>query len=292
MWLYFDENGALIKTLEHGPAARVGTTDFQIFAYFEGVDYSVFNTATLKLVREDFFDSSHPQLLMAYTHDVPFVLNTNKNETNENVVPFIPGERYNGYLFDFARFSATQDITILLDTPGRWYAIITLYGSGSVISVQGVAMFNVQGVAMDSDSNIVTLDEVVSNIALEFARKSDQFIFVDSLSGTLSPEDLNKIKDNKINKIVYNNIVYYYSIKVNGIQRYFSVAVQKGDDTDYNEIDVDIVTGEYGVYNSKNKYLEDHINNTTVHITQAERNFWNNKVTTVSAGEELILTKD
>ena len=86
--------------------------------------------------------------------------------------------------------------------------------------------------------------------------------------------------------------MYYYSIKVSGIQRYFSVAVQKGGDTDYNEIDVDITTGEYSVVNSMNRYLEDHINNTTIHITQAERNFWNNKVTTVSAGEELILTKD
>lgn len=291
MWLYFDDTGALIKSLEHGPDARVGTTKFQIFAYFDGVDLDEFNVATIKLVRDDIEDSSHPSLLMSYVHNVPFVLNKDNDETAANVSPFVPGQRYNGYLFDFARFAGEQDVAVLLDTPGKWKAVITLF-SGNKINVQGTAVFYVQGPRLETDPYIASLDDVVSNIAQEWSRRSDQFIFVDELEGTLPEEDLQKIRGNKINRIVYNDIVYYYSLREGNIQKYFSVAVQRGDNTDYNEIDVDISTGNYGVYNVLNKYLEDHIKNTTVHITQAERDFWNNKVTTVTQGEELVLTKN
>lgn len=291
MWLYFDDTGALIKSLEHGPDARVGTTKFQIFAYFDGVDLDEFNVATIKLVRDDIEDSSHPSLLMSYVHNVPFVLNKDNDETAANVSPFVPGQRYNGYLFDFARFAGEQDVAVLLDTPGKWKAVITLF-SGNKISVQGTAVFYVQGPRLETDPYIASIDDVVSNIAQEWSRRSDQFIFVDELEGTLSEEDLQKISGNKINRIVYNNIVYYYSLKDGDVQKYFSIAKQVDSDTDYNEIDVNILTGEYEIVVAHDKYWEDHINNRVVHITQQEREFWNNKVTTNSIGEELILTKD
>lgn len=38
--------------------------------------------------------------------------------------------------------------------------------------------------------------------------------------------------------------------------------------------------------------LSDHEQNTTIHITQAEREFWNNKLNYDAVGEELILTRN
>lgn len=301
MWIYFDENGTLIHYLDrHGPTARVGSTDFQIFAYFENVDTYTYNVAQIKFIKDDFNESGCPTLFMTLIRNAPFVLNEASHETEQSVYPFVPGHKYTGYIFDFANFNGEQDVAVLLDTPGKWRAVITLYATIDGIegqirtrSVQGTVEFNVEGPRLENDPYIASLDDIMGNIAQEMSSKAIYFITVDALEGDLSESDFIKIKDNNLNRIVYNNIVYYYAITVNNTKRYFSIVEQQGGNTNYNEIDVDLETGHYTVEIAMNKYLEDHINNRIVHITQAERNFWNNKVTTLSGGlEELILTKD
>lgn len=311
MWLYFDDTGALITSLEHGPAARVGTTDFQIFAYFHNVDLNVFNTATIKFIKDDFNSASHPMLFMHLTRHAPFVLNTTNRETVQNVLPFEPGVHYTGFLFDFATFAEGQDVAVLLDTPGKWHAVITLYAgaeenedgamvlSRSIQSVQGTVEFYVEGPLFETDPYVASLDDVVSNIAREMAARRIYFISVnpdlETMEGTLSAPDLLKIKDNNLNRLVYNNIVYYYARTLGDTKTYYSIVAQTGGDANYNAINVNIETGHYALTTVHDKYIDDHINNTIVHITQAEREFWNNKVTTDDsniAGEELILTRN
>ena len=129
MWIYFDENGTLIHYLDrHGPTARVGSTDFQIFAFFDNVDLYVYNTATIKFVKDDFNESGCPTLFMTLIRNAPFVLNEASHETEQGVYPFVPGHKYTG-LFDFANFNGGQDVSVLLDTPGKWRAVITLYAT-------------------------------------------------------------------------------------------------------------------------------------------------------------------
>lgn len=292
MWLYFDDTGALIKSLEHGPAARVGATAFQIFAYFKDIDLSTYNTATIKFIRDDYNTSSHPMLFMNLTRNAPFVINDANDETEQNVYPFVPGHKYTGFLFDFANFGVDQDVAILLDTPGKWHAVITLY-AGAIQYVQGTVEFYVEGPILETDPYIASLDDVVGNVAKEMSSRKIEFIPINALEGNLSEENLEKLTNSDLNRIVFNNIIYYYARINDNIKIYYAITEQVGGITDYNEIDVDLETGHYVVTSVYNKRMMDHINDRVVHITQQEREFWNNKVTTdVGSIEELILTKN
>ena len=73
-----------------------------------------------------------------------------------------------------------------------------------------------------------------------------------------------------MNRILRGDKIYYLSIKEGNTRKYFSTSAE-----DYDEIDVNITTGRYEV---KNTRVVDHINNITIHITQDEREFWNNKL--------------
>lgn len=308
MWLYFDDTGALIKSLEHGPAARVGTTNFQVFAFFDNLDVYEFNTATIKFIKDDFNTSSHPMLFMNLVRNAPFVLNATNNETEQNVQPFVPGHKYTGFLFDFANFSGGQDVSVLLDTPGKWHAVITLYTSvpsqddeeGTIVAsdsmyyVQGTVEFYVEGPLLETDPYVASLDDLVGNIAREMSVKKVYFVRIYETEGRLDDDKLAKIKDNNLNRLVYNNIVYYYARTIDNLKQYHSIVEQTSADTDLNTITVNLDTGDYVMESILSSYLTDHINNRIVHITQEEREFWNNKVTTESNAnnEELILTKN
>lgn len=351
MILYFDENGELKEQLTYGNAARSGTTDFKIFAFFSYLDWERFQFASIKFRKPDLRQTEYPALLMS-KHNFEYHSEIQHSEY------FQDGQRYVGFIFDFDNFNAIEDVPILLDTPGMWQATISLYGTDRTIYVQGMVTFMVEAGVYGADSNQVSNNDlwpivyaslatklsnndaivVVSNITSEnmnkyvdgqifydkasgdfFIRDANlpagydeytlivnraieralKFVYVDSTHGYLPTSDLLKLINNKVNRIVYNNIVYYYSLKIGNIQKYFSVAINTDNNTELNEIDVDITTGEYEIVNSTNKYLQDHINNTTIHVTASEKTFWNNKVTAVveavqntTSDNELILTKD
>ena len=48
MWIWLDKNGTVKQYLTHGSSPVVGETDFQIFAYFDGLDTEFFDNATIK----------------------------------------------------------------------------------------------------------------------------------------------------------------------------------------------------------------------------------------------------
>lgn len=174
MWLCFNQNGALVEpALQHGPAARAGTTNFQIFAYFDGVDLTSNNFATVKLIKPDFNDSSYPLLAMRR------VVMKYEKIGNEHSEYFSPNGGpngdgyYPGFLFDFSNFQGDQSVAILLDTPGLWRAVITLFNVNQVMSTQGTATFNVQYGNIVNDGTEISIDELMAAYSAAISSKLD-----------------------------------------------------------------------------------------------------------------------
>ena len=122
MFLYFNSNGQLLERLEHGPQARAGTTNFEIFAYFEDLDIDTcFNAATLTLIKPDLEHTSYPPLIME-KKTIEFV-----NLDGEHSEKFENHQNYRGYYFNFYSYADNQTVDVLIDTIGTWIASIKLY---------------------------------------------------------------------------------------------------------------------------------------------------------------------
>ena len=160
MILYFDKNGALKEALNYGPAARAGTTNFKIFAYFEDTDPVAFNTASLRLRKPDLDSNMYPSLLMTQE---TLTFDSSIQESSY----FVNGEDYRGFAFDF---STSEYNVILLDTPGLWEGIISLYAS-HVVAVQGIVTFNVQNGNFITDGTEVDFEDILPSIYLAIAEK-------------------------------------------------------------------------------------------------------------------------
>jgi len=108
-----------------------------------------------------------------------------------------------------------------------------------------------------------------------------QFVNIDSRSGTLPESQLKLLKDNNTNRLTYNNVIYYMSLRDGNVKKYFS----RASNVELNEIDLNITTGNYVVISSIDAALQKHINNKVIHVSQLDRDRWDNKV---SAEAELI----
>ena len=146
MILYFNKNGQLLEQLEYGSSARVGTTTFSIFAYFEDLDdYSEYNTAMISFKKPDLQGSEYPDFFMVQntlTYD-PEVQGSDYFKTANNP--------YRGFKFDFNSVTSGGIIVKLLDTPGMWEASITLYKSEDSSYVTGLVRFLVEGAVYPED---------------------------------------------------------------------------------------------------------------------------------------------
>lgn len=111
------------------------------------------------------------------------------------------------------------------------------------------------------------LQETINN-------KQDKIEFVEipveNMTGQISSQELSVLTSNRINRLLRGNRIYYLSIREGDIRKYFSTIEE-----DYDEIDIDITNG---IYQVKNTRVIDHINDTTIHITQEDRDYWNNKL--------------
>lgn len=138
---------------------------------------------------------------------------------------------------------------------------------------------DIKGNISRSTYNNAEIKEIKTEIEIldkKVDTKQDEikFICVNSYEGTLNQEQLDLLKKNKVNRIVLNNVIYYLSAIDGNIRKYFS----RIESTDHNEVDVNINTGYYLFISKMNPIIENHINDTTIHITEAERLYWNNKV--------------
>lgn len=164
MLLYFDINGVLKEQLSYGPNARAGTTEFTIYAYFEGYDLTIYDAASLKLRKPDLEETEYPSLLME-RDTLTYHSSIQPSEY------FQDGQTYPVYKFDFNDFNVTNDVAILLDTPGLWKAIIFLYGSNRSIAVQGLATFIVENGVFSPDGTTVDIGLVLPTVYAELATK-------------------------------------------------------------------------------------------------------------------------
>lgn len=198
MWLYFNKQGQLITSLEHGEIARAGTTQFSIFAVFEGLDSSIPNIkAAIKLFKPDLYGSSYPVLIMDAAVK-EFVLQT--GEDANSVLPFKTSDSpYHGFYFDFANFNTSQDTEVLLDTDGLWTAVITLVSGDRTLNVQGVATFNVAQGIVSQDGTDIDIDTVLLQILQEVAKKLDIDSGIVVIQNTdIAPENLAEFENGQL----------------------------------------------------------------------------------------------
>lgn len=170
MILYFNKNGQLLEQLEYGNVARVGTTNFQIFAYFNDIDLNNYGSALIRFKRPDLNGSEYPDLFMvlaSINYDDTIEASNYFNEENN---PYI------GYVFDFDTVTDGSGKVVLLDTPGEWEATITLINGAGTNNVIGLVKFMVEGSVSSVDDELTELDYsvIVHNIAAAFIQKLDK----------------------------------------------------------------------------------------------------------------------
>ena len=109
------------------------------------------------------------------------------------------------------------------------------------------------------------------NLQIQINQKQDEieFITVYDLVGIIPSYELSLLVKNRVNRLIYQDKIYYYSIKDGNIRKYFTTA----QTTEYNEIDVNINNGNYEVKSTMPPEIKKHIEDTTIHITEEERQF-------------------
>lgn len=192
MWIWLNKYGRVEKYLTHGGAPVAGETDFQIFAYFDGLDLEYYDVASIKLRRPDINGSLYPALVMKKTNLTYHYIEGDRESS------FVEGQTYTGFLFDFSDFvqndGTSDDVVVLLDTPGLWEATITLLGSPASLNLSGLICFEV-GSSVYNDTTDVDLDQVLNTLILQlqalqkgstlYIKIADDFV-TDATNGTLN----------------------------------------------------------------------------------------------------------
>lgn len=99
-------------------------------------------------------------------------------------------------------------------------------------------------------------------------------------NGTITNEVvLNSLRDSKVNKVTFGNKVYTFSVRNGNFKQYFCVTNSSPNfpvEPSFNMLELNTQTGEFRIYDSG---FDAHIKNNTIHISEHDRNFWDNKVT-------------
>ena len=160
MWIWLDKNGKVEQYLTHGKSPVVGDTDFQIFAYFDGLDINNFDTATIKFKKPDRQGSTYDALYMTLTEMKYEYMDGDGSFSKFNSF----GNPYKGFLFDFSDCFSSAEIVKLLDTPGNWEATISILSQNNKVKVSGLITFNVGSSTMDSEEQSeLTLEQILEN---------------------------------------------------------------------------------------------------------------------------------
>lgn len=149
----------------------------------------------------------------------------------------------------------------------------------------------VEQLEFDAES-VEQLQEEVSKLKRD---KQDKIMFVEVFTkeGTLDEESLDTLKNNLCNRIVYQNVVYTMSINDRPLRKYFCGSSILQD----NELDVNLNNGEFWIHSSLDALsVDEHIKDKIIHISQSDRDRWDNKVTAFveADGDEnkLVITKE
>ena len=200
MLVWFNKKGILKEQLDsYGNLPRVGSQDFRIYAYFDGLDIpNVFSAAYIRLERPDFAGSKYQMIDMQL---VDFTYQDGVSDTPSILFRAGGGPGPNGtypcFMFDFGsvRYVVDEDdveddvIITLLDTPGLWRATITLVASSSMFNVTGTMTFNVEGGEGNEEENEVDNSVIIERLIAQLANKlniANGFVVLQHLSDATS----------------------------------------------------------------------------------------------------------
>ena len=112
-------------------------------------------------------------------------------------------------------------------------------------------------------------------LQIQIDQKQDEiaFITVYELAGIIPSQELAILVKNKVNRLVYQDQIYCLSIEEGNIRKYFTTTPT----TEYNEIDVNITNGGYGIKSTIAPEIKEHLEDEDRHIRVGEREAWNNK---------------
>ena len=221
MILYFNEHGQLLEYLEYDSVARVGSTDFRLFAYFEG-DLGDSVIATIRFRRPDLEGNEYPDLFMM-PEDLYY-----KASVQESAYFRQGNNPYSGFVFDFNDVFDNGKKVRILDTPGKWEATITLYENDidSSANVVGIIEFNVEPAvsAYDDEAEDIGAGAVVYNI-LQLLQRLTVEDFVPYV-GSVKDTDLGQFKlltdviqaheNNDLNLVTDKNIIFVVPYQKDG----------------------------------------------------------------------------
>ena len=207
MLVWFNKKGVLKEQLDsYGNLPRVGSQDFKIYAYFDGLDIpTTFGDAYIRLERPDFAGSKYPMIDMQLVY-----LDYQSGISDNESIFFRPGGgpgpngTYPCFVFDFGSIKDVVDendvsddvIITLLDTPGLWRATITLVGNSSIYNVVGTMTFNVDGGEGSEEANEVDSSIIIERLIAQLASKlniRNGIVVLEHLSDAISGYDEGQI---------------------------------------------------------------------------------------------------
>lgn len=117
-----------------------------------------------------------------------------------------------------------------------------------------------------------------------------EYIEIDEAQGYFDADIIAIIQTNPIKRIKYDDRIYTMTMRRFGVYRYTTGS----DDANFAKfIDVNINDRSWHCYNIANNALVQHVNDTSAHITNADRTFWDNKLNFDTVSEErLILNRN
>lgn len=177
--------------------------------------------------------------------------------------------------------------------------VVSLVTKGPTLDVAldpHVLVAGVKDVRIDDQSVVDHKDRIArinlgdglefNNQELNVVGGAVQFIEVDSLSGEFTIEQMAALMRNKQHRIVFGSTVYYLAQRNGDRMRYQSLMPL----AEYDHIDIHTTTRSYVIQRRDPTIYDEHIANTAIHITEEERQFWNNKVSCSNPdGTDLIV---
>ena len=117
-----------------------------------------------------------------------------------------------------------------------------------------------------------------------------EYIEINEAQGYFDAETIAIIQTDPIKRIKYDDHIYTMTMRRAGVYRYTTGS----DNANFAKyIDVNVNDSSWHCYNNANEVLAEHIQNTEIHITDAERTFWNQKLNYDAVSEErLILNRN
>lgn len=144
-----------------------------------------------------------------------------------------------------------------------------------------------RGMAANSIQQVEVANKRIDQIEQEIGPIAASDVTITEASGVFDDETFENLRKSTLSQIIYNNCYYKLAYKDNTIRRYVTDILYQGNT---QIINVTIATKAYQYSVIIDPALEQHINDTNVHVQDGERDRWNNKVSCSRSNEVLIFS--